>query len=204
MYNNPRVKATVSFRPLYRLRALGAVPAGLGSLNWAYPGLPSGAIVCRPIRLRSGQALRGWGRVGQAASFPRAASPPASFSARNPREGCERSKPSNRRSGGDYRDASAVPGGPFGPPGFAQHDRVCHGLLSGCCISSLRGGAERAFPSANAAARFISARNPQGDAKSKSQPTKCGDDRRDASTTPRGPPVLAASLSMTGCRLCSA
>jgi hypothetical protein len=44
-------------------------------ISWAYPGLTSGAVVCRPLRLRSGQALRGWGGVVRAAFFPHATSP---------------------------------------------------------------------------------------------------------------------------------
>jgi hypothetical protein len=38
----------------------GVVLTGLVPVCLAYPGLTSGAAICRPVRLRSGQALRGW------------------------------------------------------------------------------------------------------------------------------------------------
>src|SRR5579862_962655 len=46
-------------RPKELLSCLSA----LAILSRRYPGLTSGAKVCRPLRLRSGQALRGWNGV---------------------------------------------------------------------------------------------------------------------------------------------
>jgi len=48
------------------------------------PDLRPGLLYARPLRLRSGQALRGWGGVVWAASFPHATSPQIFVPAPNP------------------------------------------------------------------------------------------------------------------------